>query len=468
LHFRRLTQGRNLTVRIIKVLMLWLLVPAIMAVAEGRLQTITHAEYAERMAAATVSAWPKLAAIERLNSQTGFYTRAQILLYDGVSAWLIDANGYRPVAAEPVQALGLSSDYQTFKELLWEGRPTVYMGLGQRLPEDEAHRMLNAGAVPELFALATHEAFHFFGQDNDWQLGEGSRASRYPVQALPRQYRQQLINALYASLQGDTQALGKARYWHERWLSEFAVEAQEIRYYDIIEGTAEYIEGLARAFAGGGADTPEAWAQGTMARFPRAGVLSLDGESYALGALAIYLLDRQDAKGWQAIIEGQTPVQRLLANVTQVVDVPDAALDQRIAERVSEQNQELAPLIEPFIARLKHPGTVHLMVPMSAVDGSIEMSGNYQLEQWADPMWVGFSAKFSPSGGRVTFGGGTITLAVTKACGEEGAYAVVPIAASDFPSGPAARLQLKGAGFEIDTPFPVKSAGAERIWCIAA
>lgn len=451
--------------RIIKVLMLWLLVSAITAVAEEKVETITHAEYAERMAAATASAWPKLATMERLKNQTGFYARAQILLYDGVSAWLIDANGYRPVAAGPVQALGLSSDYLNFAELLWENRPTVYIGMGQGLPDEEARRMRDPGAVPELFALATHEAFHFFGQENDWQLDVGSRDSRYPLQAQPRQYRHHLLKALHASLQGDTQALGKARYWHERWQSEFAQEARQIRFYDIIEGTASYIEGLAQAFAGGEAGRPEAWAKGA---FPRADVLSLDGESYALGALAIYILDRRDAKGWQAIIDGQTPVQRLLATVPQVVDVPDAALEQRISEHVDAQNRELALLIEPVIAQLKHPDTVRVMVPMSAVAGSMMYSGSYQLEQGADSIWLGFSAQLSPSGGRVTFKGRTITGAVSNACGEKDEFLVVPIAASEFPSGPAERLRLKGDGFEIDTPFPVKGASAEPIWCIAA
>ncbi|CRM24204.1 hypothetical protein [Pseudomonas sp. 24 E 1] len=454
--------------RIIQMLMPCLLVPVITVAAEKQLETITHTVYVERMAAATASAWPRLATMERLKGQTGFYAQAQILVYDGVSAWLIDANGYRAIAAGPVHALGFSSDYKSFKELLWEGRPTVYMGLGQTLPEVEARNMLNnPSAVPALFALATHEAFHFFGQAG-WQLISGSRAGRYPLQAQPRQYRQHLINALYASLQGDPQALGKARYWHDRWQTEFALEAQDIRYYDILEGTAEYIEGLARTFASVAADEPEAWAQGVMARFPSAAALSLDGESYALGALAIYILDRLDANGWQSIIEGQTPVQRLLANVRQSVDVPDAALNRRIAEEISERNRHLARVIDPVITQLKHPDTVRLMVPMSAVAGSISMSGSYQVEEAPDEMLVDFSAQFSPSKGRVTFDRATVALAVSEACGEKSGFVVVPIAASEFPNGPAGRLRLKGAGFEVDAPFPRKGTGSEGVWCIPA
>ena len=114
--------------RTIKVVVLWAFVPGVMAVAEQKLTNISNESYVERMAAASAAAWPRLATMERLKRQTGFYAQAQILVYDGTAAWLIDANGYKAIAVEPVQALGLSSDYKTFQQLSWDGRPTVYMG----------------------------------------------------------------------------------------------------------------------------------------------------------------------------------------------------------------------------------------------------------------------------------------------------------------------------------------------------
>lgn len=452
--------------RMIGMLLLWAFVPAITAVAEQKLTTISNEAYVERMAAASTVAWPRLATMQRLKRQTGFYAEAQILVYDGTAAWLIDANGYRAIAVEPVQALGLSSDYKTFQQLSWDGRPTVYMGLGQELPEQEAQHLLsNPAAVPELFALATHEAFHFFAQKG-WQLPSGSRSGRYPVQALPRQYRQQLISALYASLQGDADALGKARYWHDRWQAEFPQEAQDIHFYDIVEGTAEYIEGLARQFASGAPDTSETWAHSVRARFPEAAVLSLDGESYAVGALAIYLLEGKDASGWQAIVEGQAPAQRLLAAVAPRVDVPDARLNRRIAEDVSERNRHLAPAIDPVVSQLQDAATLRLLVPMAAVAGSIGLSGSYQVEHVPEEFFVGLMARFSPSGGHVTFDGATVALAVSKSCGEEGGFVVVPFAAGAFADRQARRLQLKRQGIEIDVPFPEKGDG--NVWCVRA
>ncbi|MGF6094280.1 hypothetical protein [Pseudomonas sp. 18175] len=429
---------------------------------------LSNAAYVKRMAAASATAWPKLATIERLRKQTGFYAHAQILVYDGVNAWMVDANGYRPVSAGPVQALGLSSHYKTFEKLSWEGRPTVYMGLGQALPEQEAQRMLgNPAAVPELFALATHEAFHFFGQAQ-WQLNSGSRAVRYPAQPQPRQYRQHLISALHGALRGEADALGKARYWHDRWQLEFAQEAQEISYYDIVEGTAEYIEGLARILASGAADEPKTWAKTQLERFPSTAFLPLDGESYALGALAIYLLDRKDPDGWQAIIAGQTPAQRLLASVPAIVDVPDPALNQRIAGAVTEGNRNLESVIDPLITQLNHPGTRRLLVPMASIVGSIGMGGSYQVEQAPGEVFVEFMAQFSPSGGRITFEGAAVALTISQSCGEESGFVVVPIAAEEFPDGQVERLQLQKMGIEIDVPFPVKGTGSENVWCLRA
>lgn len=452
--------------RMIKILMLWAFLPGVAgATAQGHAM-MSHAAYVERMATATAAAWPKLAAMERLKKQTGFYAEAQILVYDGTAAWLIDANGYREIVPETVKALGLPSDYKTFAQLSWDERPTVYMGLGQGLPEEEAQHLLgNPAAVPELFALASHEAFHFFGQ-KDWQLTSGSRSARYPAQSLPRQYRQHLISALYASLQGDADALGRARYWHDRWQAEFALEAQEIRYYDIVEGTAEYIEGLARHLASGAPDTPEAWAQNVRTRFPEAAVLSMDGESYALGALAIYLLGGMDESGWQAIVEGQAPAERLLASVVQRVDVPNAMLNQRIAEQVSERNRHLATAIDPVVAQLQRADTLRLLVPMAAVAGSINLSGSYRVEQVPEELFVDLLARFSLPQGHVTFDGATVALAVSESCGEEGGFAVVPFAAWEFAERQAGRLQLKRPGMEIDVPFPEK--GDDNVWCVRA
>ncbi|NWC75865.1 hypothetical protein HX823_17470 [Pseudomonas sp. P7759] len=450
--------------RMVKMLLLWALMPGIADVAAQKPATFSNAAYVERMAAASVAAWPRLATMEHLKKQTGFYAEAQILVYDGTSAWLIDAKGHRSIAVEPVRALGLSSDFKTFQKLSWDERPTVYMGLGQALPEQEVHHMLSRPiAVPELFALATHEAFHFFGQ-RDWQLPAGSRSDRFPLQVLPRQYRQQLISTLYASLLGDVGALGRASYWFGRWQAEFASEAQEILYYDIVEGTAEYIEGLARHLASAAADTPEVWARSVMTRFPSTAVLSLDGESYALGALAIYLLDRQGVKGWQAIIEGQSPIQSLLASVSEIVDVPDAALNQRIADEVSERNQRLATIIAPLISQLNHPDTVHLLVPMASVAGSVSLGASYQVEQLSGELFVDFGAQFLPSEGRIMFDGATVALMLSKSCGEEGGFMVVPFAAHEFPVEQSGRLQLKRPGVEIDVPFPEKGNGG--VWCV--
>ncbi|RQO59624.1 hypothetical protein [Pseudomonas sp. KBW05] len=452
--------------RMIRMLLLWAFVPGTTGAAEQNLTTISNKAYVERMAVASALAWPRLAAMERLKRQTGFYAEAQILAYDGTAAWLIDANGYKAIAVEPVQALGLSSDYENFQQLSWGGRPTVYMGLGQELPEQEVQRLFSdPAAVPELFALATHEAFHFFAQ-NSWQLPSGSRSTRYPEQALPRQYRQHLISALYASLQGDADALGKARYWHDRWQAEFPQEAQDIHFYDIVEGTAEYIEGLARQLASGAPDSSETWAQSVRARFPEAAVLSLDGESYALGALAIYLLEGKDASGWQAIIEGQAPAQRLLASVARRVDVPDARLNHRIAEDVKERNRHLAPAIDPVVSQLQDAATLRLLLPMAAVAGSIGLSGIYQVEHVPEEFFVGLLARFSLPGGHATFEGATVALAVSKSCGEEGGFVVVPFAVGAFPDGQARRLQLKRQGMEIDVPFPEKGDG--NAWCVRA
>jgi len=449
----------------------WVLVLMVSAISDAvvaSMKTISNSDYVARMAAATATAWPLLAATARLKNETRFYADAQILVYDGVNAWLIDAKGYRAIDPQPVRALGLPSSYSQFDKLSWEGRPTVYMGLGSELPEEESTRMVvNPGAVPQIFLLATHEAFHFYGQEG-WPLRVGSRAEHYPSRIAPRQYRHHLIRSLHAAIQGEPLALGKARYWYDRWNAAFPDEVRNIEPFDIMEGTADYIEVLAERLAVGDPAEPRAWSAAVTSRSPSASTLSIDSESYALGALAIYLLDRQADDEWKNIVRGATPVSRLLASVAAVVDEPDTAMNDRIAQDINLKNLALETTVGKVISQLKHPDTVRLLVPMAFVRGAIVMEGLYQSQGLAEDVYYRFSAQLSPTVGRIAFDLATVGVLTSKVCGEEDAFVVVPLPVEVFQGATPARLQINTEGKTLDVPFPVKGTGAENVWCVRA
>lgn len=437
----------------------------------SEIPTLSNDAYVARMAAATRVAWPALATSQNMENETGFYADAQILVSDGSHAWLIDAAGYRKVDPGPVQALGLPHTYYHFGKIEWQHRPTVYIGLGEELPADEAKRV--ATRPPALFLLATHEAFHFYGQKK-WPVTgsdetDDSRATAYPSQIPPRQYRNQLIRNLIAAVQGQAGALGKARYWHQRWQTEFPAEARNIRYTDISEGTAMYVEVLAELLAAGDVPDARTWSAAIMEELSKTtDKFQADYESYPLGALAGYLLDRQGVKWWQRAVNGETPVQILLDPVAAIAELPDAELDQRIEKILNALNQSLAPVMDAFVQNMQAADAIRLLVPMTSGTGSVRMSGQYRVANLSEEVFTDYFGEFAPAGGSVKINKEMAAMAVSNACGDTSGFLILPFPAGTFPLAVDGRLQLQRKGIEIDVPYPVKSADDEKIWCVQA
>ncbi len=149
--------------RMLALLLLVCLAAASVAVsaAPSAAAELTTEGYVLRLVQATRTAWPELA---RYNQTTRVFARIQLLASDGRRAWVMDAQGGREVEMAKVRDLGVSYEYQRYRKLLWRGRPAIFIGLGEAPPASERQRLKDPLAVPELFSLATHEAFHFYRQ----------------------------------------------------------------------------------------------------------------------------------------------------------------------------------------------------------------------------------------------------------------------------------------------------------------
>ncbi|MEF9673292.1 hypothetical protein QNM99_18105 [Pseudomonas sp. PCH446] len=144
--------------------------------APSKVQVGTDA-YVRRMIEATRAAWPALA---EFNEVTHVFADIQLLTSNGRRAWLMSAHGGQEIDMAAVRVLGPSYEYKSFDKFRWQGRPAVFVGMGEALPEDEVQRLEDPQAVPELFGLATHEAFHFYAEAA-WAHHPGAeRSIRYP------------------------------------------------------------------------------------------------------------------------------------------------------------------------------------------------------------------------------------------------------------------------------------------------
>ncbi|WP_338522110.1 hypothetical protein NUH87_18025 [Pseudomonas batumici] len=421
--------------------------------------------YVRRMAEATVMAWPALA---NLFETTRVFADVQLLVSDGQRAWLMNARGGHEVDMQAVGALGLPFEYRRFEKIEWQGRPALFMGLGQHLPVGEVQRLKHPQAVPELFDLATHEAFHFYAEDDRARGSLSERSTLYPALVEPRLYRNRIIRHLLAAIRGEADALGRASYWYRRWSSEFADEAERIRDTDRSEGSARYVESVAQLLAMGLEPRSPEWEARLLRQLiplGRADYLAVDHESYALGLLAGYLLDRRRLDWLPRVAQGETPVGLLLGPIAPISDTPDEALGQRLRESLAGTNRRAAEAVEPFLQRFKDPASRHLLVPGTAMKGSFGSEHSFRLAGIPEIIETGVDALFALKDGRIDLREATVATQLKDACGREALYWVLALTEADFRGHDQGRLRVRRDGLDVDIPYPTRAVDSERSWC---
>lgn len=138
-----------------------------------------------------------------------------------------------------------------------------------------------------------HESFHFYIQGKDWGNPESKdRDQVYPIDFGPRTYRVlanlMLIRAFdnYSDAAKRADYYGRAKYWHEKYNSEFGDEFKRISLNDINEGTANFFGKAVIHSVYPNWQPFERLANEALAT-------TIDGESYSLGAVAIALLQKE-------------------------------------------------------------------------------------------------------------------------------------------------------------------------------
>ncbi|SEH86109.1 hypothetical protein [Pseudomonas asplenii] len=455
--------------RMLALLLLVCLAAASVAVsaAPSAAAELTTEAYVLRLVQATRTAWPELA---RYHQTTRVFARIQLLASDGRRAWVMDAQGGREVEMAKVRDLGVSYEYQRYRKLLWRGRPAIFIGLGEAPPASERQRLKDPLAVPELFSLATHEAFHFYVEADWLPLPGAERSISYPASAEPRLYRNRIIHQLLAAVQGRSEGLAQASYWYRRWLDEHAEEVQRLRQTDRSEGSARHVESIANLLARGLHPRSAEGAQlmlEALAHQAQTDFLAADLESYVLGDLAGYLLERQGVDWLARMAQGETPLAMLLESVTPVAAPADEAMERRIRKAIAAANRQAAQAFEPFLQRFHDPAGGHLLVPNRAMSGSFEVSNSYRLTTQPGTIEVGVSAGFALADGRIDLRAATVATQLKSACGREDLYWIVALAPAELEKTAEGRLRLERADLTLDIPYPQRSVEAPRSWCVA-
>lgn len=130
------------------------------------------------------------------------------------------------------------------------------MILDNRTTIEQQYKMAGRPFDPTTYAcdkltLFYHESFHQYVQEgkNRWiepekdPDAESSRGQVFPVVYNSRIYRKLMILSLVNALNDDSQkaaSYSRAKYWLNKFNTEFANEVKRVKYTDIHEGTAEY------------------------------------------------------------------------------------------------------------------------------------------------------------------------------------------------------------------------------------
>ena len=179
----------------------------------------------------------------------------------------------------------------------YDGKKVTYVSYCDPSPKEREKykKYLNDPQAIALDHIDTfyHESFHFYIQGNDWGNPESKdRDQVYPIDFGPRTCRV-LVNLMlirafdnYADSAKRAEYYGRAKYWHEKYNSEFGNEFKRISLNDINEGTANFFGKAVIHSIFSNWQPFERLANEALAT-------TIDGESYSLGAVAIALLQKE-------------------------------------------------------------------------------------------------------------------------------------------------------------------------------
>lgn len=418
---------------------------------------ITTEAYVNAIYSATRQAWPVLENVW----DTQVYRNLRLIVADDHNAWAIDSKSIIKIPYSEVQRRNLPVEYSSFQEVKWsDGRPTIYVGLGANLPPEEEIRFQKETApVPMIFNIATHEAFHYFVQTNGWKKlspHTEARATSYPVDATPRFYRNSILRALYASLQGDTSGLGHARYWYEKWKKLYPEDASSVRQADISEGTARYIENAAEIIAQGKAFNSSEFQHIFMKKMEVDTHLiytSSDSESYPIGDISGYIMNLKKLKWHLSVMQGTPPLEILLGSVSSIDQPADKKLETEVSQTVEKINSHIGPLIEDFVRAYNDPNVVKIYVHSRLCESYHTSEGFFRSKAVPHDLIVGLNSSIKWENGSYLIKE-AVGAVISNIPDYKTEHGVMILFNGKIPPTQNGRLVLKTEKIALNIPYP--------------
>ena len=362
-------------------------------------------------------------------------------MMDVREAWVLNVDTMRKLDAQEYQDFQLPQ-VDGYSELKFEGKPSIAMGLDSDF--------LESGSVAEIYKVASHELVHFYYQGQAKIGFETSRAQTYPIDSAPRLYRQMLFHRLidaYDHPDQEVEYLAKAKYWLEKYKSEFAEEYQAIRSTDIVESTARYIENLANVI---GDDLDEkAYVEAMQPMILRDMLFdSADGESYEIGFIAGLILDRQGVEWKTDFYKADKTVEELLLDKIEAqAEEPDESFASKLKAKIEQSNQENESHLASVIKAKDDKSIAYLKLDVSESMASFGSTGALFFDD--KEVMTGYECSYLVGDKRIDLNG----VSVIQDMGDYNLYLLIPLDMEYSLEGNVLRVdsaQLKADGIKVE------------------
>lgn len=317
-----------------------------------------------------------------------FYLDDQGLIKE---ARLLNAKENRKLKKEEYEKI-TPPNPEGYDQLTFEGKPSIVMSVDDTV-------MQQKNSVKELYKTATHEMVHFYYQSGIQTSADSSRSQIYPIEKTPRLYRQMLYSRLIQAFENpdkEAEYLGKAKYWLDKYNSEFKSEADGIRATDIAEATARYSENFG-TFVGKNLSAQEQRKEAEKAIPKEQIFLAADKESYEIGYVAALILDQKDPNWKESYYAtGKGIPEVLLEAVSPIADEPDKELADKITEKIKTSNQDAQGKLKDIIAAKDDSAVPYLHLDVSKGSKSFYAESMFRYQDLS--VMAGYSSSFKVGG----------------------------------------------------------------------
>lgn len=289
--------------------------------------------------------------------------------------WLMNTKEKREISRDKAENIQVPKNF-AYSKLEFEGKPSIASSISISVLDSPFSK------DNILYRIITHEMVHFYYQPMSLLENEGDRGTLYPLDYKPRLYRKMLfLNLCDAFVNNDkAKYLSQAKYWFEKWKTEYPNEFKSIENTDIIEGSTRYIEYLGEGITRD--MKPEElnkYLVSKTLKISKEGYsLSADSESYELGYISGILLDI-NLPNWKNEFYNnkKAPVDILLEKVVPIEEKMNPKIEKELIDSIEENNKKISSNIENLVKAEKDIKIPYLKINKLYLSGNFIPDGFY-------------------------------------------------------------------------------------------